>query len=145
MNSESTSSMHDKDAQSGIHDSMSDFSGIGIYGDSTSNELAMTRIWIEENKITKLEIRVIGSELSNLRASRIEKQLKNKSIHDIELMLDYDLYKEKFQKQIQLDHIYESIIRCIDAVKKRGHEPQSVSSEPESPRSELQVEDKQQK
>ena len=89
--------------------------GTGIVGDSTTHFVAMTRLWITDDKIIeKVDIQVAGAEFDCEHADRLTKKLAGKPIEEISFILDYKQDRSHQYEHIIPDIVYESIIRAID-------------------------------
>ena len=99
--------------------------GVGIIGDSTNNDIVMTKLWVSNDKVDNIEINLIGASFSETRAKKIEAQLRNKSLENIEIILDYHFNRSLKQVEYPLDIIYESVIRSLDDVKNPKPQPPS--------------------
>lgn len=104
-------------------------SGTGIVGDSTTHYVAMTRLWITDDKIIeKVDIQVAGAEFDCEHADRLAKKIAGESLEEIGFILDYKQDRSHQYEHIIPDIVYESIIRAIDSY----HNPRKFT-EPQEP------------
>jgi hypothetical protein len=91
-------------------------SGTGIVGDSTNHYVAMTRLWITDDKIIeKVDIQVAGAEFDCEHADRLSKKFIDRPIEEMNFILDYKQDRSHQYEHIIPDIVYESIIRAIDS------------------------------
>lgn len=99
-------------------------SGTGIVGDSTTHFVAMTRLWITDDKIIeKVDIQVAGAEFDCEHADRLAKRMAGKPLEEMSFILDYKQDRSHQYEHIIPDIVYESIIRAIDSY----HNPRKFS------------------
>ena len=113
-------------------------SGIGIVGDTTTHDLVMTRIWVQDGIISNAEIRVLGGEFTRQHASKLEQKLRGKKATDAEFIMGLNENARPCGGCGPLDTVYESIRRAFCNYHKpdeaRSLEPElDVSSSSESP------------
>jgi NifU-like protein involved in Fe-S cluster formation len=97
--------------------------GAGIVGNSTNHDLAMTRLWVSDNIIENAEIRIIGSDCIKQQAEQIVKQIKGKTVPDIEFLVDFNPDDVPDLECLNLNIIYESIIKALADLRKSPEKP----------------------
>jgi len=92
--------------------------GVGIYGDTTTHDLIMTRLWVRNDILESIEIRVLGSDFIKKHAEKFECQLKGKKIYDAEFILGMSPQTSRGGFSDPLDAVYLSITRAFASFHK---------------------------
>ncbi len=97
--------------------------GFGIVGNSTNHDLAMSRLWVSDNMIENAEIRIIGSDCIKQQAEQLVTQIKGKSVPDVEFLVEFNPDDIPDLECLNLNIIYESIIKALVDLRKSPEEP----------------------
>lgn len=114
----------------------------GIVGNSTNHDLVMTRLWISNNIIENIEIKVIGSDFTKSIAARAAEHIKGKSIADTEFITDFEPDVKHGEESNNLDIVYESIIQALADFHKPRESSDKTKTDVEPPSSEDSPEEK---
>jgi NifU-like protein involved in Fe-S cluster formation len=107
--------------------------GSGIVGNSTNHDLAMTRLWVSGNIIENVEIRIIGSDWIKKQAEQLTEQIKGKTISDVEFLVDFNPDDVPDLESLNLNIIYESIIKALADLRKSPEKPEQAEPVGETP------------
>lgn len=97
--------------------------GSGIVGNSTNHDLAMTRLWVSGEVIENVEIRIIGSDCVKQQAEQLIGQIKGKTVSDVEFLVDFNPDDVADLECLNLNIIYESIIKALLDLRKSSEKP----------------------
>jgi len=107
--------------------------GSGIVGNSTNHDIAMTRLWVSGNIIENVEIRIIGSDWTKKQAEQLTEQIKGKTVPDVEFLVDFNPDDIPDLESLNLNIIYESIIKALADLRKSPEKPERAEPVGETP------------